>query len=156
MLNILLPELVLYGFRIVLAVLLGCLIGIEREKNDKPAGVRTTALVCLGATMFTIINLIIIGSSLLPNDRLDPSRIIAYMIVGIGFLGSGVIIRNKDKLEGATTAICLWNAVAVGVLCGLQKYVLAILITLIIYLVLKLKWIDKRVTKRKAKKRKLR
>lgn len=125
-----------YLYRIGLSLLLGTIIGLERETQDKPAGLRTTILVTLGATLFTIISIILRSI----EGNYDLGRIIAYCIVGIGFLGAGVIKGGKDG-EGVTTASVLWVSVGVGILCGLGEYILAIISTIIIYLVLKLKYI---------------
>lgn len=118
-----------YLSRIGLSLLLSALIGSEREFNDKPAGLRTCMLVCLGATLFTIISISLREVGM----RYDLGRIIAYCIVGIGFLGSGVIIQNKGSIEGVTTAGVLWALVSIGILVGLNYYVLAIISALCIY-----------------------
>jgi len=123
-----------YLYSLGLSILLSGLIGYERESQDKPAGLRDTMLVCLGATMFTIISLILREvPGLNAGLRYDLGRIIAYTIVGIGFLGSGVIIQSQKKnkkgkeVEGITTASMLWAIVGIGILCGLQEYVLSVI-----------------------------
>lgn len=137
-------EALAYLGRIILSLALGMIIGYEREGQNKPAGVRDVTLVTLGATLFSIISLELaqIVSTLGMEAKYDIGRIIAYTIVSIGFLGSGVILQNKNKLEGITTAGTLWCAVAIGVFCGLGLYVLAILSGIAIYFVLKLKHIS--------------
>lgn len=135
-----------------LSLLLTALIGWERESQDKPAGLRDVMLVGVGATLFTIISLILREVPTTNGVRYDLGRIIAYSIVGIGFLGSGVIMSNNKRIEGITTAGVLWISVAVGVLVGLQQYSLAIVSALVIWFVLKLKHIRIIITK-KTKKR---
>ena len=125
---------IIYLARIGLSLLLSALIGSEREYNDKPAGLRTIMLVCLGTTLFTIISILLRGIE--GNSNYDLGRIIAYTIAGIGFLGSGVIIQNKGNVEGVTTAGTLWAMVGIGVFCGLGYYILAMASTLCIYIIL--------------------
>ena len=144
-----------YLYSLGLSILLSGLIGYERESQDKPAGLRDTMLVCLGATMFTVISLILretpgLGTGL----RYDLGRIIAYTIVGIGFLGSGVIIQMKGRVEGITTASMLWAIVGIGILCGLQEYVLSVICAGAIYLILKLKHIKVQIETVKKRRRK--
>ncbi len=133
-----------YILKIIVSMALGLFIGWERERQGKIAGIRTVTLVCLGATLFTIISLILRQE----GGRYDIGRIIAYIIAGIGFLGSGVIIQHKGNVEGITTASVLWTIVGIGVLCGLGQYSLAVVSTLSIYFVLKLKHVVKRMEKK--------
>ena len=143
--------LVQYLARIGLSMALGLFIGYEREGQKKPAGVRDVALVTLGATLCAIISLelVNIGLQFPAPIRYDLGRIIAYTIVAIGFLGSGVIIQNKKGVEGITTSTMLWSMVAVGLLCGIGQYVLAIVSEICIYFILKLKHITISFEKRK-------
>jgi putative Mg2+ transporter-C (MgtC) family protein len=136
-------EILAYLGRIGLSLGLGLFIGYEREGQDKPAGIRDVTLVTLGATLFSLISLelIKVGQTLQPPIRYDLGRVIAYTIVSIGFLGSGVIVQNKNKLEGITTAGTLWCAVAIGIFCGLGLYHLAMVSAMAVYLILKLKHI---------------
>jgi len=122
------------SIKIILSLLLSTLVGIEREKQDKPAGLRTVMLVCLGATLFALIGLQF--SNVTNNPRYDILRLLYAPIVGIGFLGGGVIMKRKKDIEGITTASTLWVMVAVGLLCGIGEYYLAVLSTLFTYLVL--------------------
>jgi len=135
---------IIYLIKIGLALLLGIFVGYEREIQKKSAGFRDVTLVTLGATLFTIISLelALIAQKISGGDiRYDIGRIIAYTIASMGFLGSGAIIQNKNKLEGITTAGVLWSMVACGLAIGLGNYQLAIITALAIYLVLKLKYI---------------
>lgn len=108
--------------QMALAVVLGGVIGIERELHGRPAGLRTMALVCLGATL-----VMILSNRLLPQlplgdhgalYRIDPGRTIAGVVTGIGFLGGGVILRLSDVLRGVTTAAAIWFVAALGVVIG--------------------------------------
>lgn len=154
-----LNEILIYLAKIGLSIILGLFVGHEREGQNKPAGIRDVALVSLGATLFTIVSLEVIKIAQLyqPPVRYDLGRIIAYTIVSIGFLGSGVIIQTKNKLEGITTASVLWSMVAVGLLCGIGLYTLAVISALCVYFLLKLKHIRVQIettTKKMYKKKK--
>jgi putative Mg2+ transporter-C (MgtC) family protein len=105
--------------RLVLAVLLGGLVGMEREWHNHAAGFRTHILVCLGST--TIMLLSVYGFSQFvdePNVRIDPSRLAAQVISGIGFLGAGAILRNGSVIKGLTTAASVWVVAAIGLCVG--------------------------------------
>jgi putative Mg2+ transporter-C (MgtC) family protein len=106
-----------------IAVVLGGLIGIEREWGDHPAGFRTHILVCLGSAL--IIMLSMYGFSQFvtePNVRLDPARLAAQVISGIGFLGAGTILRTGKTVSGLTTAASLWVVAAIGLAVGAGFY----------------------------------
>jgi putative Mg2+ transporter-C (MgtC) family protein len=115
--------------RLVLAAVIGGLIGVERERRRKSAGFRTNILIALGAAIFTI------GSITLTTDG-DPTRIAAQIVTGIGFLGAGAIMRNNDGVQGLTTAATVWANAALGVACGGGQYRLAIIGGAIVLLVL--------------------
>lgn len=142
--------------KLLCSLLLSTLIGSERERLDKPAGLRDVMLTTLGATIFTIIATSLpsyLNTAVNSYLRYDIGRIIAYTVVGIGFLGSGVILRTKRSIEGITTASTLWCSVAIGMLVGLGDYLLAFISSLLIYAVLKLKYIKIKITKRRKVKR---
>ena len=105
--------------RLILATILGSLVGLERERLDWAAGLRTHMLVCLGATLFMIVStygfMEVFGHS---SIDLDPSRVAAQVVSGIGFLGAGTIILRKDVILGLTTAASLWAVAAVGLAVG--------------------------------------
>jgi len=103
------------------------IVGFEREKAHKPAGLRTHILVCLGSCLFTIISLEFI---------VDPARIAAGIVAGIGFIGAGAIIAEQDKIVGITTAASLWITAAIGLTVGVGNYVLAVTATLLTLLTL--------------------
>jgi len=93
------------------ALLMGVAIGLERQYRQHPAGLRTTALVCVGAALF-------VSLSKLMNDTASPTRMASYVVSGIGFLGGGVILRDGMNVKGMNTAATLWCAAAVGALSG--------------------------------------
>lgn len=114
--------------KLILAVFLGGLIGIEREMNHKPAGIRTHMLVCMGSCLFTLASLSF-GS--------DPSHIAAGILTGIGFIGAGTIIAEKgDHIVGITTAASLWTTSAIGLLIGIDDYVLAASASILVVFIL--------------------
>ena len=106
--------------KLALSLLVGGAIGIEREIRSKSAGFRTLMLICLGATLFTIFSEYIGGSS-------TPDRIASNVVVGIGFMGAGVIFRNNNRVNGITTAASIWLSAALGVGIGCGYYLASIL-----------------------------
>jgi putative Mg2+ transporter-C (MgtC) family protein len=122
-------------FRLVLAILLGGAIGLERESRGRPAGLRTHILVCMGATIIMIASTrMAILSQTLPSAsriQVDPGRIAAGVVTGIGFLGAGAIIRIGDLVRGLTTAGCIWFVAALGITIGQGLYPLAIVSTIL-------------------------
>jgi putative Mg2+ transporter-C (MgtC) family protein len=119
--------------RLLLAILLGGAIGLERESRGRPAGLRTHILVCLGATIIMIAStrMAEISQVLSPTSRIqvDPGRIAAGVVTGIGFLGAGAIIRIGDLVRGLTTAGCIWFVAALGITIGQGLYALPIVAT---------------------------
>jgi putative Mg2+ transporter-C (MgtC) family protein len=113
-------------FRLILASLLGGAVGLEREVHGRPAGVRTYLLLSLGSALIMIISEYLFhkyrGGVPGINLQVDPGRIAAQAITGIGFLGAGVIIRSKDTIRGLTTAACVWVVCAVGLTIGAGFY----------------------------------
>ena len=121
---------------LILAAALGALIGLEREWARKEAGLRTFSLISLGAALFVIISRSSFNQYL-GISSLDPSRTLGQIIVGIGFLGAGIIIfRQKEgRVEGLTTAAMIWATAAVGAAVGLGLYEIAISSTILIVLI---------------------
>ena len=116
--------------RIFLAMFLGGLIGLEREKSKRPAGFRTHILVCVGACMTALIGLCVWYEM---GDVTDPARISAQVISGIGFLGVGtILVKEHDHITGLTTAAGLWTTAAIGIACGYGFYSAAIVGTLVV------------------------
>ncbi|HSW69196.1 MAG TPA: MgtC/SapB family protein [Gammaproteobacteria bacterium] len=114
--------------RIVTAFLLGGLIGWERERHGISAGIRTYGAISLGACVFGVLSISIVGA--------DPSRIAAQIVTGIGFLGGGVIFRQGDYVSGLTTAATLWATAAVGLAVSFGLYLISFLTAILIYLLL--------------------
>src|SRR3989344_4048948 len=106
--------------QLALATLLGALIGIERELARKTAGMRTFALVSLGSALFTIISQIAFVSFV--GSSFDPSRIASQVVVGIGFIGAGMIVLDKSHVRGLTTAAGLWVSADVGMAVAYKFY----------------------------------
>ncbi len=128
----------------ILALIFGGLIGFQREKAERPAGLRTHALVCLGSTVFTLISYL--GFSSLYD--VDPSRIAAGIVTGIGFIGAGVIFRQGPLVRGVTTAASIWVVASVGMALGTKLYYLALLVTVLGFITLSiLKYIEDKVIK---------
>lgn len=108
---------------LLLSVVLGFLIGLERKSRFKEAGIRTHTIVCFGAAAMTII------SRNIGNG--DPGRIAAQIVTGIGFLGAGMIVYKQHEVKGLTTAAGIWATAGIGMACGSRLYILAILATLL-------------------------
>src|SRR3989344_7186889 len=116
--------------QILLSAALGMAIGAEREHRHKSAGLRTYTLVAIGSALFTILSLC--GFSGTEAKGFDPSRIASQIVIGIGFIGTGVVILRENKIEGLTTAAGLWVTAAVGMAVGLGFYLIAIFTTILI------------------------
>lgn len=117
------------SLRLLVALVLGGIIGIEREYRSKEAGFRTHFLVALGSALFCIVSQFGFGF-----DLKDSSRVAAQVVSGIGFLGAGTIIFQKNVVRGLTTAAGLWVTAAIGLACGTGMYVAAVLATLLVIL----------------------
>ena len=116
---------------IILAVVLGAAIGLEREIKGKAAGLRTNVLISLGAAVFTIISIQMGGGQ---GDSL--TRIAAGVVTGVGFLGAGAIIQDRGGVHGLTTAATIWMVASIGMACGAKLYLLAVISTFIAVVVL--------------------
>jgi len=108
----------------LLAALCGAVVGLEREIHDKPAGLKTNALICLGAAMYMYL-----GEFLTQAGSGDPTRIPGQVITGMGFIGAGAIIRDGGSVLGLTTAATLWTVTAIGLFIGTRHYALAVMLT---------------------------
>lgn len=113
--------------RLLLATVLSAVIGIEREVHQKPAGIRTNALIGLGAALMTICG--ILAASGVPGA--DQTRIGSIVVQGIGFLGAGAIIQSSGTVRGLTTAASMWVVAGIGIAAGFGYYALAIVTSLI-------------------------
>jgi len=111
--------------KLLLAVALGGLIGLEREMHAKAAGLRTITLITIGATLFTLLSL-----------RFKDDRVIANIVTGVGFLGAGSILFSEGRVKGLTTASSIWASAALGMAIGLGDYGLACVSTLVVFGVL--------------------
>jgi putative Mg2+ transporter-C (MgtC) family protein len=128
--------------RLAVALALGAVVGLERERQERAAGLRTVTMVSLGSCLFTIV-----GSY--GFAQTDPSRVAAQIVTGIGFLGAGTIFLRKDLVRGLTTAATIWTVAAIGMAAGTAQYLIAFFTTLLILSVLMvLKPIEKRFFKR--------
>ena len=117
--------------RLLLAAALGAIIGYQRERAGKSAGLRTHVLICVGAALFTIGSLYGFGVTA------DPARVAAGIVAGIGFLGAGAIIRREGGIvEGLTTAATIWAVAAVGLAAGAGLYLVSAVTTAVILIVL--------------------
>lgn len=120
--------------KLLLAVALGGLIGVERETSQKPAGFRTNILICLGATMMMTLSLLVLEGK--EGASGDLMRMAAGVITGIGFIGAGTIIQARGMIIGLTTAATLWAVAGLGLIIGAGYYVIAIIFTATIALTL--------------------
>ena len=111
----------------LVSVLCGCALGIEREYQNKSAGLRTIVLICLGSTIFTMISQRIGGSD---------DRVAANIITGIGFIGAGVIFKENFNVKGLTTAAVIWISAAIGMVIGVEEYKLGFVLSFIVLVIL--------------------
>jgi putative Mg2+ transporter-C (MgtC) family protein len=116
---------------VILAVVFGAAIGMEREISGKAAGLRTNVLICLGATVYTIIS-----KRMGIAANASTTRIAAQLVTGVGFLGAGAILQDRGGVYGLTTAATIWLVASVGMACGAAFYALAAIATLITIVVL--------------------
>ena len=125
--------------QLTLAMALGLLLGAERSIAGKSAGMRTYALVSLGACMFVIISTIVSAANF-SLFTFDPLRVTAGIVTGVGFLGAGLIVLRESQLRGLTTAAGLWVAAGIGVATGFQLYNFAIFATFLTLIVFTIMW----------------
>ena len=119
--------------RLLLAAALGFAIGVDREIHHRPSGIRTNVLICFGSAMFTFLSAIIAGDNS-PNR----GQIASNIVQGIGFLGAGLILHNKDRVRGLTSAATVWAVASIGMACGAGLYVPAIFATGLVLFVVEL------------------
>lgn len=118
--------------RLLLAAILGGIIGLERELRHKPAGLRTNMFICFGAALFTLL------STQLAAARGDPARVAAQIIPGIGFIGAGAILHARGAVTGLTTAATIFVVASIGMAAGGGFYITAVFATVLIYIALHL------------------
>ncbi|MGB9793226.1 MAG: MgtC/SapB family protein, partial [Thermacetogeniaceae bacterium] len=123
--------------RMAVSLLVGLIIGYERSKNQKPAGIRTYSLVCIGSTLFMIVSAYGLSNTVpIQGFRMDPGRIAAQIVTGIGFLGAGVIWKDRGNVRGLTTAANLWVTAGLGMAIGLGLYFLTLISVVCIFIAL--------------------
>jgi putative Mg2+ transporter-C (MgtC) family protein len=123
-------ELELFA-KVLIAGLLGFIVGLERELMGSPAGDRTFSLVSIGSALFTALSFDVFGA---PSGN-DPGWVAANILTGVGFLGGGMILKEGGTVRGLTTAAGIWAVAAVGMAVGTERYLLAVLTTLLIMVV---------------------
>lgn len=123
-------ELQLIG-QLLIAFAFGVIIGFDRERSGKPAGIRTQMLICVGSTLLTGIS-IHITEKLAVAGAFDPTRLMSQIVVGIGFVGAGVILKTEHRVTGVTTAATLWTTAAMGIAIGSGFYIPAIVTALMV------------------------
>jgi putative Mg2+ transporter-C (MgtC) family protein len=128
------PVLVPFLVRCGAAALCGAVVGLERELRDKPAGFRTNILICLGASMYMAVGLLLANET--ERAFTDPARIAAQVVTGIGFIGAGCIIQERGRVTGLTTAATIWVVAAIGIVAGAGYPILAFVSTLLVALTL--------------------
>jgi len=119
------PESTAFWLRLATAVFCGGIVGLERQLRGKPAGIRTSILICLGTELF-----VTLGASQ-QSDRVDPTRVLAQVVTGIGFLGGGVILSREGLLVGVTSAAVIWMLAAIGSLIGVGHLQAALFLALV-------------------------
>ena len=117
--------------RLVVAALLGSFVGYERERQGKPAGLRTHAMVAVGAALFTVVSLYGFGA------EADRSRVAAMIVSGIGFLGAGAILHERGGVQGLTTAASLWVTAAIGIAVGVGMFSMSLATAALVFVVLR-------------------
>ncbi len=123
--------------RLTIAVIAAALLGWERESQDKPAGLRTHMMVSLGAATFVLVAMEMIKDlSQQSNLQIDPTRVVAGIVGGVGFLGAGSIIHSRGNVEGITTAASIWVAAGIGTAAGLGMHGIVFCVALLSLLIL--------------------
>lgn len=123
------------GIQITFALFLGGLVGYDREVKLKAAGLKTNIMICIGATLYTTISLINLSEA---NSLIDPNRVSAQIVSGIGFLGAGAIIQGRGSVTGLTTAATIWVVAAIGYCIGVGYPIVATVFSVAVLLVLKM------------------
>ena len=128
--------------RLGLAALMGALLGWERGRSEKPADIRTMILIGSGAAMFPLLGERMIDAG---GDeaiiRADPTRVLSYIISGVGFLGAGAILHSKRSVKGLTTAASIWTVAAIGAACGVGEFMIAFFLFAIAFITLWMPWV---------------
>lgn len=140
------PKFLAIGIQVITALLLGGLVGMDREAKLKAAGLKTNMLICIGATLYTTISML---NTQHASGMVDPNRVAAQIVSGIGFLGAGAIMQSRGSVFGLTTAATIWVVAAIGYTIGAGYIFSAALFTFTVLLVLKLinplnSWLEKK------------
>lgn len=128
-----LEQQVVVSLQLIVVVILSAVIGLDRERRNKDAGLRTHILVGVGACLFTSL-------SLIAFPRSETARVAANVVTGVGFLGAGVIYRSEDKVHDLTTAASIWVTAAVGMAVGSGAWFLGVVVTLLVWGILRILW----------------
>jgi putative Mg2+ transporter-C (MgtC) family protein len=123
--NVLDPHSLVFWTRIAATILCGGIIGLERQLRGKPAGIRTSILICLGTYVFVVLPTSLTGSAM------DPARVLGQVVTGIGFIGAGVIMSKEGLVKGVTSAAIIWVLAGIGAAIGLDQLAMALAITLV-------------------------
>lgn len=130
------PDQLIIILKLTLAALLGGLLGLERGHTGKAAGMRTYSLTALGATLFTVVAKEAYHFFANVASGFDPLRVIAQIIIGVGFVAAGIIIQRRDHVRGLTTAAGLWVSAGIGIAVGIGLYWIAAFATVLVLFVL--------------------
>jgi putative Mg2+ transporter-C (MgtC) family protein len=122
------------GFKVLLSILCGGFIGLERELKHKPAGLRTNILICLGSALFTMLSVLMSNS--MPGEPGDPTRVAAQIVSGIGFIGGGMILQSGGSISGLTSAATVWVVAAIGMGIGLGFPITSAIFTVTVFFTL--------------------
>ncbi len=122
--------------KVFVAIFCGGLIGLERELKNKPAGIKTNILICVGAALYTCVSILISNQNAKSGYVGDPGRLAAQIVSGIGFLGGGAIIQSRGTVVGLTTAATIWIVAAIGVCVGIGHADIAVMTSLTVVVVL--------------------
>jgi putative Mg2+ transporter-C (MgtC) family protein len=134
------------GPRIALAVVCGGIVGLERELKNKPAGIKTNILICVGSALYTSVSILISESLAAQGHFGDPGRLAAQIVSGIGFLGGGTIIQARGTILGLTTAATIWVVAAIGLCVGIGRGDIALLCSLVVVgLLVMTNWFEDRI-----------
>lgn len=137
--------------RVLVSLIAGSVLGIEREWKNKPAGVRTYALVCEGAALFMIAG-ILLNADLKSAGFSDPGRIASTIVQGVGFIAGGVIFTQRGQVKGITTAAGLWVTAAIGLAVGAGFYTVAVIgVAASLFTLVPLHWLERGVIKPDSK-----
>jgi len=138
------------SIKLGLATILAAMLGWERGRADKPAGIRTMILISTGAATFAMLGTRVIGQDMTNGAesiiRADPTRVLSYIISGVGFVGAGAILHSKKAVKGLTTAASIWVVAAIGAAAGLGEYAVAILVFTVAFVSLWIPWVYYEIT----------